>query len=61
MTVHPGALLHGDENGIISIPEEKRESLPAAIEQVLASERKLLEFVRRDDFQAAALRKRFLH
>lgn len=61
MTVHPGTLLHGDENGIISIPEEKRESLPAAIEQVLASERKLLEFVRRDDFQAAALRKRFLH
>ena len=61
MTVHPGALLHGDENGIISIPEEKRESLPEAIEQVLASERKLLEFVRQDDFKAAALRKRFLH
>jgi len=61
MTVHPGALLHGDENGIISIPEEKRESLAAAIEQVLASERALLEFVRQDDFEAAALRKRFLH
>ncbi len=61
MTVHPGALLHGDENGIISIPEEKRESLTAAIEQVLASERKLLEFVRQGDFKAAALRKRFLH
>jgi regulator of RNase E activity RraA len=61
MTVHPGALLHGDENGIISIPGEKRESLPEAIEQVLTSERKLLEFVRQDDFKAASLRKRFLH
>ena len=61
MTVHPGALLHGDENGIISIPEEKQESLAVAIEQVLASERTLLEFVRRDDFQASALRNRFLH
>ena len=61
MTVLPGMLLHGDENGIITIPEEKRESLAAAIEQVLASERKLLEFVRQDDFQAASLRKRFLH
>jgi 4-hydroxy-4-methyl-2-oxoglutarate aldolase len=61
MTVHPGTLLHGDENGVITIPHEKRESLKAAIEQVLANERKLLEFVRRDDFRAASLRDRFLH
>jgi len=61
MTVHPGALLHGDENGIVTIPEEKRESLAAAIEQVLASERRLLDFVRQDEFRASSLRGRFLH
>jgi 4-hydroxy-4-methyl-2-oxoglutarate aldolase len=61
MTVHPGTLLHGDENGVITIPEEKREALKAAIEQVLANERKLLESVRRDDFHASSLRGRFLH
>jgi regulator of RNase E activity RraA len=61
MTVHPRMLLHGDENGIITIPEEKRESLAAAIDQVLTNERKLLDFVRQDGFRAGSLRKRFLH
>jgi 4-hydroxy-4-methyl-2-oxoglutarate aldolase len=61
MTVHPGTLLHGDENGVTTIPEEKREALEAAIERVLANERKLLESVRRDDFHASSLRGRFLH
>lgn len=61
MTVQPGMLLHGDENGVITIPEEKRESLRAAIEQVLAGERKLLDFVGQDDFRASFLRNRFLH
>jgi 4-hydroxy-4-methyl-2-oxoglutarate aldolase len=61
MTVDPGALLHGDENGIITIPEEKRESLKTAIERVLANERKLLDFVRQPGFRASSLRGRFLH
>jgi 4-hydroxy-4-methyl-2-oxoglutarate aldolase len=61
MTVSPGALLHGDENGIITIPEEKRGSLESAIKQVLANERKLLDFVRQDNFRASSLRGRFLH
>jgi 4-hydroxy-4-methyl-2-oxoglutarate aldolase len=61
MTVHPGTLLHGDENGVITIPEGEREALEAAIERVLANERKLLESVRRDDFHASSLRGRFLH
>src|SRR5258708_5734128 len=61
MTVVPGALLHGDENGIITIPEEKRGSLKTAVEKVFANERKLLDFVRQDDFRAASLRGRFIH
>jgi 4-hydroxy-4-methyl-2-oxoglutarate aldolase len=61
MTVDPGALLHGDENGIITIPEEKRESLKTAIERVVANERKLLDFVRQPGFRASSLRGRFLH
>jgi 4-hydroxy-4-methyl-2-oxoglutarate aldolase len=61
MTVHPGTLLHGDENGIITIPEEKRSLLRPAIEQVLNNERELLTFVRKSEFRASSLRGRFLH
>jgi 4-hydroxy-4-methyl-2-oxoglutarate aldolase len=61
MTVHPGTLLHGDENGIITIPEEKRSLLRPAIEQVLNKERELLTFVRKSEFRASSLRGRFLH
>jgi 4-hydroxy-4-methyl-2-oxoglutarate aldolase len=61
MTVHPGALIHGDENGLITIPEEKRSDLRAAVETVLGSERKLLDFVRQPQFRASSLRGRFLH
>ena len=61
MTVHPGTLLHGDENGLISIPEQQQAELRSAIERVLDKERKLLTFVRQGGFKAGALRNRFLH
>jgi 4-hydroxy-4-methyl-2-oxoglutarate aldolase len=61
MTIRPDMLLHGDENGVITIPKEKRELLPEAVEGVLAGERKLLEFVRQPGFTSSLLRDRFLH
>lgn len=61
MTVRPGDLLHGDENGIVAVPQESRELLTDAIRQVLENEKRLLDFVRQPGFTSSALRNRFLH
>ncbi len=61
MTVQPGMLLHGDENGLITIPAEKRDQLQAAITAVLDKEKVLLDFVRSPGFTSSALKNRFLH
>jgi 4-hydroxy-4-methyl-2-oxoglutarate aldolase len=61
MTVHPGTLLHGDENGIIAVPSGPDRSLALAVEKVLNGERSLMEFVRQDGFTSSLLRNRFLH
>ncbi|MGH9694109.1 MAG: RraA family protein [Bryobacteraceae bacterium] len=61
MTVHPGDLLHGDENGIINVPGKKREALPGAVRQILSAELKLFELARAPGFTAGGLRDRLLH
>jgi regulator of RNase E activity RraA len=61
MTVRPGDLLHGDENGVVSIPGACLEKLPEAIQKVLTNEQKLLELVRQPGFTSSMLRNRFLH
>jgi regulator of RNase E activity RraA len=53
MTVKPGDLLHGDENGI--------ELLPDAVGRVLQGEKALLDFVRQPKFTSSMLTNRFLH
>jgi regulator of RNase E activity RraA len=50
LVVRPGDVLHGDENGLLLIPNEAREGLAAAVEKVRMSERKLMEYVRSADF-----------
>ena len=61
MSVRPGHMLHADENGIITVPEECLETLPDAIRKVLEKEKALLDFVRQPGFTSAMLRNRFLH
>jgi regulator of RNase E activity RraA len=61
MSVHPGDLLHGDENGIIRVPEQKREALPGAVQSILSAEGKLLDHARQPGFTAASLHGRFFH
>jgi len=60
MEVSPGDILHGDENGLITLPAGVEDSLPDAIEKVRARERKVMEFVRGpgfslDGFKSAVL------
>jgi len=61
VTVHPGDMLHADENGLITVPESGREKLHDLVDQIVAKEQKLLDFVRGSGFTAAQLRGRFFH
>lgn len=61
MTVHSGDLLHGDENGGVKIPRNKRDAIPDAIQKILSAERKIFDLARETGFTATLLRNRFLH
>ncbi len=50
MPVRPGELLHGDENGLITVPEVELERLQQAVEEIRSSERRVLDFVRSGGF-----------
>jgi regulator of RNase E activity RraA len=61
VTIRPGDMVHADENGLITVPEPGREKLHELVDQILAKERSLLDFVRASGFTAAKLRGRFFH
>jgi regulator of RNase E activity RraA len=46
MPVKPGDLLHGDENGLITVPDGVDNELPGAVEAIRTRERRIMEFVR---------------
>ena len=50
MVVQPGDLLHGDMNGVLSIPKMDVERLAEKVDLIRARERRLMEFVRGGDF-----------
>jgi 4-hydroxy-4-methyl-2-oxoglutarate aldolase len=50
MPVSPGDLLHGDENGLITVPQGLEDELPKAVEAVQTRERRIMEFVRGSGF-----------
>jgi len=58
--IGPHDLLHGDENGVIVVPQEALARLPAAVEAVRARERVLMEYVRGPGFTFEGLRDRIL-
>lgn len=51
MVVKPGDLLHGDENGLISVPAGTEQTLPEAVETVRRREKRVLDFVRGPEFK----------
>jgi 4-hydroxy-4-methyl-2-oxoglutarate aldolase len=50
LPVQPGDVLHGDENGLLSVPEGFEEALKVAVETVRRRERKIMEYVRGESF-----------
>ncbi len=61
LIVHPGDLLHGDENGLISIPVEGREGLPELADQVRAKEKIVLDYMKGDVVNLDGIRDRMTH
>ncbi|MGH9470973.1 MAG: RraA family protein [Terriglobia bacterium] len=60
LPIRPGDVLHGDENGLIALPNASPEALLEAAETVRKRERKLLDWVGREGFTAGDLAGRFL-
>ena len=56
LAIRPGDLLHGDENGLLLVPKGVETTLPQAVEAVRKRERRLMEWVRSDDFSESRLR-----
>lgn len=57
LTIHPGDLLHGDESGLITIPEEAVDSLADAARQVQEEEAEFFDLVE-NRFSLEALKQR---
>lgn len=55
LVVRPGDILHGDENGLLSVPAGHEAALRDHVDAVRSRERKLMEFVRSDGFRPADL------
>ena len=50
LTVRPGDLLHGDENGLVSVPPGHEQELVAAVDQIRDRERHIMNWVRSEKF-----------
>lgn len=55
MTIRPGDLLHGDANGLVSIPHSIANKVAAQAEKVWARESDIVSQVKAPDFQLAKL------
>ena len=50
MVVRPGDIVHGDANGVITVPAGNDQELKEAVDKVRSRERRLMEWVRSDRF-----------
>jgi regulator of RNase E activity RraA len=50
MTVRSGDLLHGDSNGLITVPAGHEDGLPKAVDEVRAFEKRLMDWVKSERF-----------
>jgi 4-hydroxy-4-methyl-2-oxoglutarate aldolase len=56
LEVHAGELLHGDQHGLLSIPEEIASKIPAEAARLLEREERVIDFCRSNKFSLEALR-----
>lgn len=58
MEVKLGTILHGDENGLISVPDVEVERIEEGVNQVRSREKKIMEFVRGPEFSLDEFKER---
>ena len=56
--VRTGDILHGDANGIVIVPREVLDGLPAAVEEVRTRERATMDFILSPEYTIAEAKKR---
>ena len=61
MYVETGDLIHGDVNGVITVPLEIAHKLPAEVEKIRELEREAIDFMKSPDFTMDAGLKRMGH
>ena len=61
LEVQPGDLIHGDVNGVISIPMEIADQLPARAARVRSEEQEVFDLIRDPKAELDVLRARFKH
>lgn len=57
MVAKPGDLIHGDENGLITVPDASDDAIRAAVDEIRRKERAVMEFVKSTDFALEAFPK----
>lgn len=60
LVIRTGDMLHGDENGLALVPADKRDQIPAMVDQIRTREGALLDYVRSDEFTLEGLRGRIV-
>lgn len=62
VTVNPGDLLHGDVNGVTTIPLKIAAQIPAEVERVRNGEQELISWMKSEDFTVEGFfKRRFKH
>jgi regulator of RNase E activity RraA len=56
MTIAAGDILHGDENGLLTVPRGYEKEIAGAVEKVRSRERHLMDWVRSDQFDLKGFR-----
>ena len=56
LEVKPGDLLHGDQHGLLSVPNRIAAEIPAVASKLQARERRLIDFCQSGEFSVDALR-----
>ena len=52
MTIYPGDLVHGDANGVTTIPHEIASEVPDACKELMAAEKIILDYCQGENLNA---------
>ena len=60
LSIKMGDLLHGDENGLVKVPAGVEETLPAKVDDVRTREKRLMDWVKSNEFRIDQLQQKMV-